>query len=116
MFQFNESSGVFDSALQILNITVNVMWYRPVNINGPNVTYILDIRRRDDDDHVLTTDLSEESVLSSVLVQPFQSYRVSVVATNEVGNSTVTSIVERSPEAGGWGKLGVSLLKKNLNI
>lgn len=103
---FDTAGGVFDSASQLLTTVVNVTWEPPARLNGPNVTYFLDIRHATDADIVHIATVFDEATSATVSIRPFEMYQVTVVAANDVGNSSVASIVARSPEAGERGTLG----------
>ena len=96
---FEVESSSFDSASQLLSVAINITWLPPQRLNGIFANYFVTFQSLAGDAIYEVTGMDEE-VRATVSVQPFELYSVTVIAVTGGGNSTATSDMVRSPEAG----------------
>ena len=96
---FEVESSLFNSASQFLSITINITWLSPQRLNGIFANYSVTFQSSDGNAIYEVTGMDEE-VRTTVLVRPFELYSVTVIAVTGGGNSTATSDMVQSPEAG----------------
>ena len=96
---FEAESSLFDSTSQYLSVAINITWLPPQRLNGIFANYSVTLQSSASDAIYEVTGMDEE-VRATVSVKPFELYSVTVIAVTGGGNSTATSDMVRSPEAG----------------
>ena len=93
------SSVTFNNITRTYNSSVSISWQPPEFPNGDIITYNYRLVETNENDTVISTNITGLSVEESVTVSPFTNYTATVVAFTSAGSGEPVIQVALSPEA-----------------
>ena len=93
------NSVTFDNVTRIYNSPVSISWQPPEFPNGEIITYNYRLMETNENDTVISANITGLSVEESVIVTPFTNYTATVVAFTSAGSGESVMDVALSPEA-----------------
>ena len=94
------SSVTFNNVTRTYNSSVSISWQPPEFPNGEIITYNYRLMEMNENDTVISANITGLSVEESVIVTPFTNYTATVVAFTSAGSGESVMEVALSPEAG----------------
>ena len=92
-------SATFDNVTRTYNLPVSISWQPPEFPNGEIITYNYRLMEMNENDTVISANITGLSVEESVIVTPFTNYTATVVAFTSAGSGDSVMKVALSPEA-----------------